>query len=77
MSLLELNGIRKGYASPEGEAQTVLDVPSFSLEAGAELAIAGTSGCGTTTLLNIVAGLLSPHAGEVRFDGETVGSFCE
>ena len=69
MTLLELDGIRKGYASPEGEAQTVLDVPSFSLEAGAELAIAGTSGCGKTTFLNIIAGLLTPDGGEVRFDG--------
>ena len=77
MALLELNGVRKGYPSPEGEAQTVLDVPSFSLEAGAELAIAGTSGCGKTTLLNIVAGLLSPDEGEVRFDGDVVSDFGE
>ena len=77
MALLELNGIRKGYSSPEGEAQTVLDVPSFSLEAGAELAIAGTSGCGKTTFLNIIAGLLSPDGGEVRFDGEVVSAFGE
>lgn len=77
MALLELNGIRKGYTSPEGEVQTILAVPSFSLEAGAELALAGTSGCGKTTLLNIIAGLLSPDDGEVRFDGKVVSGYGE
>ena len=77
MALLELNGIRKGYSSPEGEAQTVLDVPSFSLEAGAELAIAGTSGCGKTTLLRLAAGILVPASGTVALDDRDLGGLSE
>lgn len=77
MALLELRGIRKIYTSPEGEAQTVLDVRSFDLEAGSEVALAGTSGCGKTTFLNIIAGLSRPDEGQVNFDGVEVSKMGE
>lgn len=77
MALLELRGIRKAFTGPDGGTQTILDVPEFRLEAGAELALAGTSGCGKTTFLNVIAGLLTPDAGDVVFDGETVSAYGE
>jgi molybdate transport system ATP-binding protein len=47
----------------------------FTLEADLRLgdgltALFGASGSGKTTLINIVAGLIRPEAGHVRFDGE-------
>ena len=42
---------------------------SFELEDGENLAIVGGSGCGKTTLLNIIGGLLEPTEGEVTFNG--------
>lgn len=41
----------------------------FALEAGDSLAVFGPNGAGKTTLLRILAGLLRPLQGEVRFDG--------
>lgn len=48
----------------------VLDGVSFEVAAGESLAIAGTSGCGKTTLLKLMAGLLKPTQGEILVDGQ-------
>lgn len=48
----------------------VLDGVSFKVEAGESVAIVGASGCGKTTLLKILASLLTPTAGEVLIDGQ-------
>ena len=48
----------------------VLDGLSFRVEAGESVAITGGSGCGKTTLLKLLAGLLQPASGEIRIDGE-------
>jgi heme exporter protein A len=47
----------------------VVDQVSFTLEAGACLALFGPNGAGKTTLLRLVAGLLAPHHGVVHVDG--------
>jgi len=77
MPLLELRDVRRAFRSPDGDDQLIVDVPSFDVEAGQQVAIAGTSGSGKTTFLNIIAGLLTPSAGEVRFDGELVSALGE
>jgi heme exporter protein A len=43
---------------------------SFAIESGAALHITGANGVGKTSLLRILAGLLSPFAGEVSREGE-------
>ena len=42
---------------------------NFSVEAGKFVCIIGTSGCGKTTLLNVMAGLQPPARGDVLLDG--------
>jgi heme exporter protein A len=44
----------------------------FSLGAGELLRVAGENGSGKTTLLKILAGLLEPDAGEVRWQGQPI-----
>jgi ATP-binding cassette, subfamily B, bacterial CvaB/MchF/RaxB len=48
----------------------VLDNVSFRIEAGESVVVAGNSGCGKTTLLKLLAGLLQPNAGTIYVDGE-------
>ena len=47
----------------------MLDAVSFELEKGECLALLGASGCGKTTLLNIIAGLLPADEGTLTCDG--------
>jgi NitT/TauT family transport system ATP-binding protein len=55
-----------------GEKIEVLRDISFHLKKGEIVAVVGPNGSGKTTLLNIVASLLEPSGGEVRFKGERV-----
>ena len=68
MSFLELRNIRKAYRTPDGSLRPVVDVPYFRLDAGSQLALAGPSGTGKTTLLHLIAGILAPDSGEILFE---------
>lgn len=43
---------------------------SFSAKRGSMTAIIGANGCGKSTLIRLLAGILKPASGEVRFDGK-------
>ncbi|NKB62607.1 MAG: ATP-binding cassette domain-containing protein [Gammaproteobacteria bacterium] len=44
----------------------------FELAAGGALALMGPSGCGKTTTLDLIAGFLSPHRGDIRFGSQSL-----
>ncbi len=50
---------------------------SLSVERGEVLAVMGPSGSGKSTLLYCLAGILSPDAGVVRFDGQRLDNLSE
>jgi sulfate transport system ATP-binding protein len=62
---IDIRGVSKTF----GNFAALRDV-SFEVRPGELVALLGPSGCGKTTLLRIVAGLESPDAGAVMFDGE-------
>ena len=77
MPLLAIENLRKTYRTPDGETQVVLDVPGFVLEKKQQLALRGTSGTGKTTLLNCIAGILSPDSGRITLGGHDMGALNE
>ncbi len=52
------------------DEKAILNQVSFSLSAGEILGLVGPSGCGKTTLLNAIAGFLTPVIGEITIDGK-------
>lgn len=77
MTLLEIRDLKKSYLAPGGARETVVDVPHFALEAGAQLALEGESGTGKTTFLNLIAGILKADAGVIAIDGEEMSALAE
>ena len=71
MHQIELRNIGLQYESAENSLTALQDV-SFGVEAAEFLCVVGQSGCGKTTMLNIVAGFLKPTQGEILISGKTV-----
>ena len=63
-----INNISKSFKNPDGTVFDALQSISLTISEGEFVAVVGRSGCGKTTLLNIVAGLLSSTEGEVVFE---------
>lgn len=70
--VIEARNLRFRYSENE---PWVLDDLSFRIEPGEAVAIVGTSGCGKTTLLKIIASLVKPTEGEILVDGEPLERF--
>ena len=61
--MIEIRSVEFRY--PGGDFR--LAIPQLRVAGGEKLAVIGPSGSGKTTLLNLVAGILKPQQGEVRF----------
>ncbi|MFN0305815.1 MAG: cytochrome c biogenesis heme-transporting ATPase CcmA [Burkholderiales bacterium] len=59
-----------------GERGLFRDI-GFSLKAGTLLRVHGPNGSGKTSLLRILAGMLEPTAGDIRWRGERIGALGE
>jgi putative ABC transport system ATP-binding protein len=78
MPVLEIEELKKAFVPPGGTAPVpVVDIGSFSLEAGEQVALSGSSGSGKTTLLHLVAGILAADSGRVRVAGSDMTSLGE
>jgi len=73
MSLL-LEKVLKSYREPGGKRIPVLGIERFAMNQGEQLALVGSSGGGKTTLLNIIAGILTPDSGRVVVDGTDIAT---
>ncbi|MGH6959164.1 MAG: ATP-binding cassette domain-containing protein, partial [Dongiaceae bacterium] len=67
MSFLRIEGLARSYGPT-----TVFEHVSFAMDKGEFVCIVGHSGCGKTTILNILAGLDAASAGAVVMDHREV-----
>lgn len=67
MPQLEIVDLKANYG-----AQTVLERINLSVEKGEIVSLIGASGSGKSTLLRVLMGLLTPIAGNVRINGQTI-----
>ncbi|RHV91730.1 ABC transporter ATP-binding protein [Lachnospiraceae bacterium OF09-33XD] len=64
---MEYKNISKSYGS-----NVVLKDFSLTLEKGEFITIIGSSGCGKTTILKMVNGLISPDSGDILINGRSI-----
>jgi len=73
MPLLEVDKLTFGY-----DPQDIFKNISFQVKKGEVFFLLGPNGCGKTTLLDCILGLLKPKGGDIRLNGkDTKGTRCD
>ena len=70
--MLRIEQLAKTYRSRSGRESVALSPVSVEIAAGEFLAVIGPTGCGKTTLLKILAGVVAPTSGSAFVDGEPI-----
>ncbi len=73
-AFIELIDVKKVYKMGEVEIKA-LDGISFSIDKGEFVVIAGASGAGKSTILNILGGMDNATSGDVIVDGENISKY--
>lgn len=69
MSVLEIRELSKSYK----KNKSVLNGLTLSIPAGRIVGLLGPNGCGKSTLIKLISGLLQPDSGEILIDGKKIG----
>ncbi len=68
---LQLQQVSKSYPTSTGEYPVLRDI-NLTVAAGEFVCLIGHSGCGKTTLLNLVSGFATPSSGSVQLLGQSI-----
>jgi ABC-type lipoprotein export system ATPase subunit len=72
MLALRVRDLLKRHPTARGDAPAVIRLKALDLASGEQLALRGASGCGKSTILHLIAGILRPDAGIIEIVGETL-----
>jgi NitT/TauT family transport system ATP-binding protein len=68
--VIRFNDVSKTFRRPDGRGDFVaVDKLSFQIDKGEIVAVLGKTGCGKSTMFNIVAGLIEPSSGQATVVG--------
>ena len=71
-NIITVASLKKSYGK-----KVVLDDVSFNIEQGSIVGLLGPNGCGKTTLIKILTGLIKDHKGTVKIDNEELGPYTK
>lgn len=74
--LLKLTDVGKKYKLA-GEKKPVLNGLNLEIDSGEIVSITGKSGCGKTTILNIIAGIVTPDSGRVYLNERKINYYFD
>lgn len=73
---IEIRGVKKSYQMGASRIQALRSV-DLDLEPGESVAVVGVSGCGKTTLLNLLGGVDVPDEGSIKVGDQDIAKFTE
>jgi NitT/TauT family transport system ATP-binding protein len=69
-SLIRFTEVSKDFSKPDGSGTfTAVERLSFTIEKGEIVAVLGKTGCGKSTMFNLLSGLIEPTSGKVEITG--------
>ncbi|MGB5864022.1 MAG: ABC transporter ATP-binding protein [Sulfitobacter sp.] len=71
-SFLSIERLTQRYPDGKGGEFTVFENASFGIDKGEFVCILGHSGCGKSTIMNILAGLAEPTSGVIKMDNQAI-----
>jgi NitT/TauT family transport system ATP-binding protein/sulfonate transport system ATP-binding protein len=71
-TVLEIVGVSRVYSDDKENVVEALNDISLTVRRGEFLTLIGSSGCGKTTLLRLIAGLDTPQSGQLLLDGREI-----
>ena len=70
--MLEINDLKKTFENGSPALKGV----NLKINKGDNICILGQSGSGKTTLVKIICGLIKPHSGNIKIDGENIVKYA-
>ncbi|MBO4866771.1 MAG: ABC transporter ATP-binding protein [Ruminococcus sp.] len=74
--MISLKNISVSYGKKEARTDALKNI-DLTINKGEFITISGKSGCGKTTLLNVLGGIITPDSGSYLFQGEDVNKFAD